>query len=463
MPAPDYVKVESELAQALSRDRVSSSPEVKVTHGYDASRLRGVPDVVCRPLTTGEVSEICKIATRHRAPIVARGAASGLTGGSVPSEGGIVVDFLRMNKVLSIDALSGTAVVEAGILLDDLQAELAEVGMFYAPDPGSSAYCTIGGNIAENAGGMRAVKYGVTRDSVLGLTAVLADGKVIKTGSRAHKCVVGFDLTRLICGSEGMLALVTEAVLKIIPLPKHIATLLAHFESDAQAIDAAVRVCAECTVPRALEFVDRRCIEVITSGGTDAPVDAGAGALILAETDGSSKSSAEGDLSLISDVLESEGAYRIVVARDDEERAAIWSARKTLASALFNVYPVKINEDICVPRASLKEYVEKSIAEAEKRGLFFTNYGHIGDGNLHATIMLPDDEPGTRAQAEELVEFIFRLALDLGGTISGEHGIGLTKRKYLDWEIGEEELELMRRIKLIFDPFGILNPGKQFP
>jgi FAD/FMN-containing dehydrogenase len=479
---PDYRKIESELVRALARDRVSSSPEIKVTHGYDASRLRGKPDVVCWPFSTDEVSAICKVASAHGAPIVARGAASGLTGGCVPEHGGIVVDFLRMNRVLSVDPVSGCAVVEPGILVDDFQAHLAPKGMFYAPDPGSSAYATIGGNIAENAGGMRAVKYGVTRDSVLALTCVLADGSVIRTGSRAHKCVAGFDLTRLICGSEGMLALITEAALKIIPLPKFTATVLAGFDSEGAALTAAAHVCSEGALPRALEFADRKCIEVITgravplaaaSSGeppkpiAPAPVAPLIGgdwkALILAETDGATRESADAEMALVKTVMEKYGARSIFQAADASERTKIWSARKTLASALYNVAPVKLNEDIAVPRAALAEFVAKSTAEAEKRGLFFCNYGHVGDGNLHATVMLPDDRTETRAPAEELVAFVFRLALDLGGTISGEHGIGMTKRPFLSWEIGEAELDLMRRIKSLFDPQGILNPGKQFP
>lgn len=451
-----------ELLRVLPRERVLTSAEVKITHSYDASRLRGAPDVVCQPETAEEVAAIMRLASEHDAPVTARGAASGLTGGSVPVDGGIVVDFLRMNKIISIDPMSGTAIVQPGVLVDDLQAALAPLGMFYAPDPGSSAYATIGGNIAENAGGMRAVKYGVTRDSVLALTCVLADGTVIHTGSRAHKSVVGFDLTRLICGSEGMLALITEAAVKILPLPKYTATILAHFASDEDALNAAAHVCAEGTLPRALEFIDDKCIEVLHSQKTNAPIDRDARALILCETDGSTLEAAEGDMALALSVLEKYGAGTISRARDSAERTAIWNARKTLASALYNVAPVKLNEDVCIPRARLSDFTRITRPEAESRSLFYCNYGHIGDGNLHSTIMLADNLPETLAPAYELVELIFRTALDLGGTISGEHGIGLTKRRFISWEVGAHELELMKSIKRLFDPAGILNPGKQF-
>ncbi len=463
MEKPDYRTVEAELVRKLGKARVSNSPEDKITHSYDASRLRGKPDLVCRPESPEDVSEILKIASFHGAPVIARGAASGLTGGAVPEIGGIVVDFLRMNRVLDIDEISGCATVQPGVLVDDFQAALAAKKMFYAPDPGSSAYATIGGNIAENAGGMRAVKYGVTRDHVLALKCVLADGNIIDTGSRAHKCVAGFDLTRLLCGSEGVLALIVEAAVKILPLPPHHSTVLAHFKTEEGALEAAAKAASEGVLPRALEFIDRKCIQVLTSQNTAAPLGKDAGAVILAETDGFSAEAAAAEMALVCAALEKHGADYIVKAKNPEDRAAIWGARKTLASALFNVAPVKLNEDICVPRAALPVFVEKSRAEASRRSLFLCNYGHVGDGNLHATIMLKDSNPDSIAPAEELVEFIFKLALELGGTISGEHGIGITKRKYLGWEIGETEMELMREIKKLFDPKGILNPGKQFP
>lgn len=463
MNRPDYRTVEAELVRRIGRERVSSSPEDKITHSYDASRLRGKPDLICRPESTVDVAEILKIASAHNAPVIARGAASGLTGGAVAENGGIVMDFLRMNRILAIDEISGCAVVQPGVLVDDFQAALAVKNMFYAPDPGSSAYATIGGNIAENAGGMRAVKYGVTRDHVLAIKCVLADGSIISTGSKAHKCVAGFDLTRLICGSEGMLALIVEAAVKILPLPPFQSTVLAHFKSEKDALAAAARVTSEGVLPRALEFIDRKCIEVLTSQNTAAPLDKGAGAVILAETDGFSAESATADMALVCASLERHGAEYIVKSKNADERAAIWSARKTLASALYNIAPVKLNEDICVPRAALPEFVEKAQAAAAENSLFLCNYGHVGDGNLHATIMLKDSKPETLAPAEELVEYIFKLALELGGTISGEHGIGITKRKYLGWEIGESEMALMRDIKNLFDPKGILNPGKQFP
>jgi glycolate oxidase len=462
MSTPDYSRLRKELERTLAPDRVLASPEAKITYSYDASRLAASPDLVVRPLTTEEVAAVMRVAYAHGAPVTARGAGSGLTGGSVPAVGGIVVDFLLMSRILDIDPVSGTAIVQPGVLVDELQAALAPYGMFYAPDPGSSAYATIGGNIAENAGGMRAVKYGVTRDSILALTCVLADGAVIRTGSRAHKCVAGFDLTRLICGSEGMLALVTEAAVKILPIPKHTATVLAHFACEEDALNAAARVCAEGALPRALEFIDGKCIEVLLSQKTDAPVERDARALILCETDGSTADAANGDMQLALGVLEKYGAGTIARARDDSERAAIWNARKTLASALYNVAPVKLNEDVCAPRARLAEFVARTRLEADARGLFYVNYGHVGDGNLHSTVMLPDNRPETLAPANELVEIIFRTALELGGTISGEHGIGLTKRKYLPWEVGERELALMCEIKRLFDPKGILNPGKQW-
>jgi len=462
MEKPNYRKIEGEIARALSRDRVSSSPEVKITHGYDGSMLRGKPDLVVWPETTDEVSAIMKIAYANGVPVIARGAASGLSGGSVPESGGIVVDFLKMNGVIDIDPVSGTSMVQPGALVDDLQAALAPHGMFYPPDPGSSAFSTIGGNIAENAGGMLAVKYGVTRDSILALTCVLADGTIINTGSRAHKCVSGFDLTRLICGSEGMLALITEACVKILPLPKFTSTILAHFATESDALNAAALVCAEGVIPRALEFIDGKCIDVLISQNTSAPVDRRARALILCETDGATRDSADGEMAIAVAILEKCGAGMIARAKNEDERANIWNARKTLSSALFNVAPVKISEDICVPRSKLAEFVECTHVEAEKRELFYINYGHVGDGNLHSTIMLADRKPETLAPAEELVEFIFKHAIKLGGTISGEHGIGITKRKFLHLEVGKREIELMKEIKKLFDPKGILNPGKQF-
>ncbi|MBI4650339.1 FAD-binding protein [Candidatus Desantisbacteria bacterium] len=438
---------------------VLESKEERLCYSYDATRQEFLPDLVVRPASTYEISEILKIATANSIPVYIRGAATGLTGGCVPIKGGIVISLTRMNRIIEIDEKNLIAVVEPGVITYDLHREVEKKGLFYPPDPASFQICTIGGNIAENAGGLRGLKYGVTRDYCLGLEAVLATGEIINTGSRTLKCVTGFDLTSLLIGSEGTLAVITRVFLKLLPLPEKKITVSAYFRNIDDAANTVSEIISSKIIPVTLEFMDNdtiRCIEQylknIYPEGTDT--------ILLIELDGKAEV-IEREIEQVRKTCEKCGAFFCAVARDDKERAILWKARSSISPALYQIAPKKINEDICVPRSVIPEILRRIKKIGEKYKLPIPCFGHAGDGNLHVNIML-DPAVYNIKEAEKAVNEIFENTLELHGTITGEHGIGNTKIKYLEMEVGHDSIRIMKEIKKTFDPAGILNQGKMF-
>lgn len=447
------------LCEIAGQENVSSDTTSLAAYSYDASRRSCPPSVVVRPGSEDEVAEVMKLAARTRTPVVPRGAASGLTGGAVASMGGIMLSFERMDKILEIDAANRIARLQPGVVTGRFQAEVEKLGLFYPPDPGSLAFCTIGGNVAENAGGMRAVKYGVTRDYVIGLRAVLPSGEVIKTGVRTAKGVVGYDLTRLLVGSEGTLAVVTEITLRLVPRPQSVATMTALFTGAPDAGRAVAAVMASPVTPRCMEFLDGEALRAgAARSGMNIP--AGTGAFLLVETDGGSDEAAR-QMGIVRALVEPI-AVEVRMASGPDEAAGLWKLRRSVSQALFSLAPDKINEDIVVPVGSVPELLEGVAAISAGCGLKIVCFGHAGDGNIHVNVMADLKDMAVRERAEAAVRDVFGLVLRLGGTISGEHGVGLSKAPYLRMELSEVEVELMQRVKAAFDPLGIMNPGKIF-
>jgi len=438
---------------------ISTAPEDIICYGFDASGIEVCPSAIVWPNNTADVVNVMKYAYEKEIPVVPRGAGTGMTAGAVPSKGSIVLSFEKMKKIIEIDAENLNVLCEPGVINGKLQRELEWTGFFYPPDPASMNFCTLGGNVAENAGGPRALKYGVTRDYVMEIEAVLPNGEVITTGIKTTKGVVGYDLTRLFTGSEGTLAVFTKIRLKVLPLPEEVITLLAIFRSLESSGDAVTKIISSKIIPRTLEFMDRNAIEAVENfKPIGLPRDAEA--VLLIELDGQPSTitrEAEKVIALCSKL----GA-EIRMAKDEFAKNNLWASRRALSPALYHIKPTKINEDIVVPRNKLTEMLRRLRTLSEKSGIAIVNFGHAGDGNIHVNIMVDKADEDEYQRGLGLVEQIFRDTLELGGTISGEHGIGLTKAGYIDMELSERELKIMESIKKVFDPKKILNPGKIF-
>ncbi|MDA8079980.1 MAG: FAD-binding protein [Nitrospiraceae bacterium] len=440
--------------------RVSTQPEDLACYGFDASGLEAAPSAVVWPRDVKDVSTIMSYAFANDTPVVPRGAGTGMTGGSVPLKGAIILSLEKMNRILEIDEENFTVLVEPGVINGRLQRELERHGLFYPPDPASMNFCTIGGNVAENSGGPRAVKYGVTKDYVLGLEAVLPDGRIITTGVKTAKGVVGYDLTRLLVGSEGTLAVVTKIRLRVLPLPEEVITLLAIFEDSAESGAAVKAILGRGIVPRTLEFMDGGAISAVEQyRPVGFPMDAGA--MLLIELDGHPAAITK-DAERISEICKGLKG-EVTMAEDEAARERIWEARRAISPALYHLMPAKINEDIVVPRSRVPDMLGILRGLSEETGIMIINFGHAGDGNIHVNLMVDRNNKEEYEKARDLVARIFGKTLELGGTISGEHGVGLTKSDYISMEVAPAELEMMRRIKAAFDPKNILNPGKIFP
>lgn len=438
---------------------ISTAPEDLACYGFDASGIEGRPAMVAWPRDTDDIVAIVRYASGHNIPLVPRGAGTGMTAGSVPQEGAIVLSTERLNHIIEIDEQNLTCVVEPGVINGRLQRALHELGLFYPPDPASMNFCTLGGNVAENAGGPRALKYGVTRDYVMELEAVLPTGEIITTGVATHKGVVGYDLTRLIVGSEGTLAVLSRIRLRVLPEPLDVTTLLAYFSSIESAGRAVAGIIAARIIPRTLEFMDReaiRAVEAFKPTGLPKDLDA----LLLIELDGHPRA-IEQEAERVVAAIRHEGG-EVEIAPDATARERLWECRRAVSPALHNLGLGKINEDIVVPRSRLAEMLGYMKALSSRSGIKIVNFGHAGDGNIHVNIMYEREDPDERHKAEGLVKDIFTRVLELGGTLSGEHGVGLTKAPYIGMEIRERELALMLGIKKLFDPNNILNPGKIF-
>lgn len=456
---PMDTKVLSALREVFG-ERLFTSREQRICYSYDATGKIFLPEAVVFPLDTEEVRRVVLLANEHRFPVIPRGAGSGFSGGSLPVQGGVVLSTERMDRILSIDEENLVAVVEPGVVTETLKKEAKGRGLFYPPDPASFKFCTIGGNIAECAGGMCAVKYGVTRDYVRGLEVVLGTGEVIRTGVSTVKGVVGYDLTRLLVGSEGTLGIVTKAILRLIPLPEAAATILSFFRSNHDGSKAVVGIFAERITPCSLELMDRTAIDCVRENA-DLLVPGDAGCALLVEVDGP-KESVAGEADRVEQACRRYGAIEVGRAADAEGRERLWTLRRSISPALRRVNPVKINEDIVVPRSRLPEMLAFLDDLASRMRLKIVNFGHAGDGNVHVNLMISGTDEEERQRADEAVAEVFRKTVALGGTISGEHGIGIAKAPFLEMEVGPLGVTAMKRVKNCFDPNGILNPGKIF-
>lgn len=446
------------LRTGLGSDAVLSDPADRWTYGYDNSRAQAMPLAVALPDDTHGVGRVVQVCRRFRVPLTVRGRGTGTTGAAVPEEDGVVLSMERMAAVLSVDAANRVAVVQPGVTNGALQAAAGAAGFFWPPDPGSADYCTVGGNLACNAAGPRALKYGTPRDNTLGIEAVTGEGRIIRAGCYTTKGVVGYDLTRLLIGSEGTLAIITEATLRLTPLPAAVATVRAAYTDMRAAAAAVSRIMAQPVVPRVLEFLDGAALALLRARGTG-DVPAGAGALLMIEADGLAE-----HLPAAVDALHraaaGDGLLEWRAAGDPAEAASLWAARRGLSPALRSLAPHKINEDVVVPVSRIPELADGLTALAERHRVRIVSFGHAGNGNLHVNVL------GEEADLERMhtcVDEVFRLVLALQGTLSGEHGIGRSKRAFVGLEIDVPTLDLMWRLKDVFDPDGILNPGKALP
>jgi D-lactate dehydrogenase len=459
MTQPLPAALDAELSALLGADGWRTDEPVRRANGEDDSRRWALPDAVALPRDRDQVAAIVRACRAHRVPVVARGAGTGTTGAAVPFAGGVVVSFARMHRILEIRPGDRCAVVEPGVLNGDLQQALQPHGLFWPPDPSSYERCTIGGNLACNAGGPRAVKYGATRDNVLGLVAVTGTGETIRCGGPWTKDATGYDLTHLLVGSEGTLALVVEATLRLVPRPLAQAGLRAFYRDAASAAAAVSRLMSQPVVPAMLEFMDRSAIALLRRNGSDVPE---AGAMLLVEADGDHDTLPYA-LQALADAAESDGMIALDVAQDGAARDRLWAARRALSPALRTIAPGKINEDVVVPVSRIPDLVAGAEALAAEYALPIVVFGHAGNGNLHVNLMYHPDDPAEAARAQAALPRLFEQVLALGGTLSGEHGIGVAKRDWMARAFDAPTLAAMRAVKVAFDPDGILNPGKVLP
>jgi glycolate oxidase len=452
-----------QLKEIVGSEHVYTEKEDLFCYTYDGCfsfEKPEYPGVVVLPGNTDEVSRIAKLAYANEIALIPRGAGSNLSGGCVPLKECIIMQMTRMNRILKIDKRNMTAVVEPGVINSDFQEALLNQGLFFPPDPSSLGFSTIGGNVAECAGGPRGVKYGVTRHFVLALEVVLADGSIIRTGAATMKCVAGYDLTWLFTGSEGTLGIITEITVKLLPLPQARQTVLASFASLDQTAETVVEILAQGIIPSCLELIDKIYIENIESYmPCGLPLDAEA--VLLIEVDGNEKALAD-EVKRIERICKEQGAIQIRSASSEEERENLWKARRGAYGAICRNYPTILSEDVTVPRDKIPEAVREIRRIAKENDLTVAIIAHAGDGNLHAGILTDDSNKEEMARVEKVLSEIFKTALALGGTITGEHGVGITKAPFLPLEVGSEGMHVMQAIKNALDPKNILNPGKMF-
>ncbi len=453
-------EVIEKLKQIVGAENVLVEPEKVEPYGADAVKEKFPPEAVVFPDTTAQVSEILKLANEYLFPVTARGGGVGYTGGAVPVDGGIVVGTDRMNRIIEIKADDLYVICQPGLTTYALQQAVEKHGLLFPPDPASYKDSFIGGNIAENAGGMRTPKYGVTKHSVLGLEVVTATGEIIRTGGRTVKNVVGFDLTGLMCGSEGLLGIITEATLKLLPMPEATSTVRASFKTMKEACQVLTKFTPEGLLPMAMEVVDRNCIGAIEENFAFG-LSKDANAILIVAVDGF-KVEVERTSQMIERILQSNGGFDILRSRTKEEEDKLWDVRRAISPSLMKYGTLKINEDVVVPRSKVPELISRVEEIGRKYNTFVANFGHAGDGNIHVNFLCDKDDADSIARARECVRETFALSVNLGGSISGEHGIGYVKAAYLDMAIDEPTLEIMKNIKRVFDPHGILNPGKMF-
>ncbi len=447
------------LESVFPGDGLVTKPEEMAVYGADSSRRAAMPWIVARARTEEQIVELLKWAEVERVPIVPRLRGTGMSGGAVPAFGGVVLSTLWMDRIIDIDGADFCAEVEPGVVTSQFQAETQKRKLFYPPDPASLKISTLGGNVSTCAGGMRAVKYGVTRDYVLGVRAVLPGGRIVHTGGRAHKNVVGLDLARLFVGSCGTLGVFTRLILKLLPLPESSATILAAFGSIREALEGAQGIFRAGILPTAMEFLDEKACWGI-SQIKDVPWNKElTKAVLVLKVDGTAAALKE-DLGRLEAALAPANPSLLLKGQGAKEEEPLWEIRRLVSPASFHLGPDKLGEDVAVPRGKTVQAVEGFQAIGRENGIHVVCYGHLGDGNTHVNIVYDSADEDQRARAKKCKEAVFRLTLDLGGTISGEHGTGITKGPYVGWQLGDEERRLMAGIKNVFDPAGILNPGK---
>jgi glycolate oxidase len=452
----------SKLCELVGREYVRSDDASLTTYGQDALLQPFPPDLVVIPANTAEISRIAALCNEHRVPLVVRGAGTGYTGGAVPTAGGVVLSMERLDRILEIDQENLLAVVEPNVITAELQRAVERVGLFYPPDPASLEQSSLGGNVAECAGGPRAFKYGTTKRYVLALEAVLANGDVVRTGSKAVKNVVGYDLTQLLVGSEGTLAIVTQITLRLVPRPPDRATVAAAFATIKDAVDAVTALIERRAVPAAIELIDEESLvaAALQSGVQVAPP--GAKALLIVECDGI-PAAVQDELSLVVRACETAGVMSVRRASSEADRAELWAVRRQISLALRATGLLKLNHDVVVPRGRVPQLYDAVEELRQLFGLRIAAFGHAGDGNIHVNLMVDRQNPDELNRAKAAERVLFERVLALEGSISGEHGIGYAKKPYIAMELSQEVLALMRRVKAAFDPNNILNPGKIFP
>jgi glycolate oxidase len=450
-----------ELARIVGGKNLLTTPEDLACYGFDATpRLGRLPDAVVMPGSTEEVAEVVKLANRAGFKIVPRGAGTNLSGGSVPIESGVVVQLTRMNRILEIDTENLTALVEPGVITSQLHAAVEAIGLFYPPDPGSMTVSTMGGNVAENAGGLRGLKYGVTRDYVMGLEVVLPTGEVIKCGGKTVKNVTGYDLTRLMTGSEGTLGIITKVLVRLIPKPEAKKTMLVYYRSLNDAAETVSSIIAHRVIPPTLEFLDDitvRCVEEYIHAGLPLDMEA----ILLIEVDGP-ESVVEADAAKVVRICREHSAAEIQVSETPEDSVRLATGRRAALPALARIKPTMVLEDATVPRGQVAPMVRRIQQIAQEHRLLIGTFGHAGDGNLHPTIVCDERDHDEMERVEKAVDEIFAAALELGGTLSGEHGIGLSKAAYMPVELKDSGMNAMVAIKRALDPNNVLNPGKMY-
>lgn len=460
MVSPDFVGT---LKAIVGEDHVRTDAAARETYGADALKRGHPPDVVVTPDGVDEVAAIVRACAERGVPLVPRGAGTGYTGGAVPVRGGLVLSMERMNRILEIDEENLVAVVEPNVITGELQAAVERVGLFYPPDPASLKQSVIGGNVAECAGGPRAFKYGTTKQYVLGLEAVLPTGAIVETGGKVVKNVVGYDLTHLLVGSEGTLAIITKIILRLVPKPPVQSTLRATFPDVHGAVAAVSHIVRARVVPAAVELIDGDSLEAVARYlNVRSLAPEGTGAVLLLEVDGLAEAVDE-EARRVEAACRDAGATEIRRARDEAEREELWRVRRELSLSLKTITPIKLNHDVVVPKGRIPALFD--LVDRLKRDyrLRIPCFGHAGDGNIHVNIMVTPGDEDERRRAHDAERALFEGVVALEGSISGEHGIGFAKAKYLPIELSSEEIALMRRVKQAFDPRGILNPGKIFP
>lgn len=458
-PLPtDFIRA---LTETVGAAQVLLDAAERWAYGYDNSRRHCLPDVVAYAHSHAQIVAIAGLCHQYAVPLVARGRGTGTTGATVPLHGGLVLALERMDKIISIDPANRVMVVEPGVTNQAVQTAAAEHGFFWPPDPTSAAFCTIGGNLAYNSAGPRAVKYGTPRENTLGLRAVTGDGREIRTGVYTTKGVVGYDLTRLLIGSEGTLAIITEATLRLTPLPDAKRMLQAVYTDMHAAAAAVSRIMAQPVTPCALEFIDGKAIDMIRSY-SNADLPEHAGAMLVIEVDGP-QACVDHSADAVATAARGNGLLSLTSARERAEIEQIWQTRKALSPALRSIAPKKINEDVVVPVSRIPDLIEGLDGLATKHDVTIVNFGHAGNGNIHVNLLVDPDDPAQMQAAQVCLSEVFDLVLALHGTLSGEHGVGIEKRDFIGREIDPVTLKLMRDIKRQFDPKGLLNPDKMLP